>query len=432
MSLPDVSRLGTITAKSVAERLCTLGLNREWIRRMTGGRGDDLRTPLVATREAQLVDTAANLALRLFFCGHTETAAKAAEALGDDCLCMACDGGLLLHSAGYVHAPFHLRIVRGLYLFSDYLGGRTDEVMGAGETTEILYHAGRPSQPIARALDLGCGAGTLALLLAADADIVVGTDINPRAITLARFNSAFNGITNTDFRTGDVFAPVQGETFDLILSQPPYYPASAEPSQTFLHGGVRGDEIAMQIARGLRPHLTNTGRAILFASWPKERQDFSSDLLDIVELTTNRREPHGTRQSIDIFQHAGGTNGWMMGIEVPADCWGDVQPWRIDQMFATETLLRADEERLLDTKLCLPEGTTAFDEDGGKVLRCSCESLIGTTYVPDSVWSVLSPVAAAPNVRAILPLLQENPVRIVRDLLRRGLLVPVETGIPSG
>lgn len=97
--------------------------------------------------------------------------------------------------------PYHLRIVRGLYLFSDYLGeGDPDAVMGAGETTAILYQAAKPARSVERLLDLSCGAGTLALLLAKDAAEVLATDINPRAVALGAFNAAINGIRDVEFR----------------------------------------------------------------------------------------------------------------------------------------------------------------------------------------------------------------------------------------
>ena len=60
------------------------------------------------------------------------------------------------------------------------------------------------------------------LSLAAKVDRVIGTDINPRAVALSRINAALNGIGNVEFREGDMFAPVAGETFDLIISQPPF------------------------------------------------------------------------------------------------------------------------------------------------------------------------------------------------------------------
>ena len=40
------------------------------------------------------------------------------------------------------------------------------------------------------------------------------------------YNAALNGIANVEFRAGDLFEPVNGERFDLIVSQPPYYPGS--------------------------------------------------------------------------------------------------------------------------------------------------------------------------------------------------------------
>jgi methylase of polypeptide subunit release factors len=71
-------------------------------------------------------------------------------------------------------------------------------------------------------LDVGPGCGIQAILAATHSDRVVGVDCNPRAIGLARFNEGLNGIHNVEFREGDMFAPVRGETFDLIVSNPPF------------------------------------------------------------------------------------------------------------------------------------------------------------------------------------------------------------------
>src|SRR5690242_396300 len=141
--------------------------------------------------------------------------------------------------------------------------------MGAGETTAVLYEASRPRAPVGRVLDLGCGAGTLAVLLAGDADEVVGTDVNPRAIEIAQLNTEINGIANVEFRAGNLYAPVSREQFDLIVSQPPYYPIQGDsPAQTYLHGGEHGDEIARAVIEGVPRHLKRGGKAFVFASWP--------------------------------------------------------------------------------------------------------------------------------------------------------------------
>ena len=81
-----------------------------------------------------------------------------------------------------------------------------------------------PQQPIDSLLEWGCGAGTLALLLACLTGRATGTDFNPRAIHLARWNVAVNGIANLEFRCGDGFASVAREQFECIVSQPPYHP----------------------------------------------------------------------------------------------------------------------------------------------------------------------------------------------------------------
>jgi SAM-dependent methyltransferase len=162
-----------------------------------------------------------------------------------------------------------LDLIENLYLFSDWPGADPNEVLPPGETTAILYRAARSACPAGRVLDLGCGSGTLALLLAPHVRHATGTDINPRAITLSRLNAEVNGIDNVEFRVGSLYQPIDSERFDLIVCQPPYVPRTAgQPQHLFLHGGERGDELAREIIAGLATHLTPPGRALIFSDWP--------------------------------------------------------------------------------------------------------------------------------------------------------------------
>lgn len=86
-------------------------------------------------------------------------------------------------------------------------------------------------KPAGRLLDLCTGNGVFAALLAARADQVVATDINPRAVALARFNLALNQIGNVTLREGSGFEPVARERFDQIICNPPYI---ITPSRRFL------------------------------------------------------------------------------------------------------------------------------------------------------------------------------------------------------
>lgn len=74
------------------------------------------------------------------------------------------------------------------------------------------------------ALDVGTGSGALALTLAAEglARAVVATDVSAAALDVARRNAAAAGLAKVEFRSGDLLDPVEGETFDLVLSNPPY------------------------------------------------------------------------------------------------------------------------------------------------------------------------------------------------------------------
>lgn len=80
---------------------------------------------------------------------------------------------------------------------------------------------GRP-----RIVDLGTGSGIVAISLALECPQaeVVAVDLSPAALAVARNNAGRLG-ARVDFREGSWFAPLAGERFDLIVSNPPYIAA---------------------------------------------------------------------------------------------------------------------------------------------------------------------------------------------------------------
>jgi tRNA1Val (adenine37-N6)-methyltransferase len=78
------------------------------------------------------------------------------------------------------------------------------------------------------ALELGCGAGIVSLVLAGYRPDwrIIGVDIQPQLVDLARLNASLTG-AKTEFYTGDIVRPdFLTRRYDLIVGNPPYYPVS--------------------------------------------------------------------------------------------------------------------------------------------------------------------------------------------------------------
>ncbi|GAA1134476.1 DUF7059 domain-containing protein [Nocardioides aquiterrae] len=122
---------------------------------------------------------------------------------------------------------------------------------------------------VGRSLDLGTGSGVQALHLAGHSDAVVATDVNRRALRLARFNVDLNEVSApVDVREGSFFEPVAGERFDLITTNPPFVisPATGE-RLVYRDSGLPGDRVVEDIVRAAPDHLTDGGWCQVLANW---------------------------------------------------------------------------------------------------------------------------------------------------------------------
>jgi len=93
----------------------------------------------------------------------------------------------------------------------------------------------------ARVLDVGCGYGPIGL---AAARLAVGgkvtmIDVNERAVALARRNAELNGIRNVEILQSDLYSAVQGEVFDVILTNPPIRAGKEIVHRIFAEGRER-------------------------------------------------------------------------------------------------------------------------------------------------------------------------------------------------
>ncbi|HDG63845.1 16S rRNA methyltransferase [Thermococci archaeon] len=72
-------------------------------------------------------------------------------------------------------------------------------------------------------LDLGCGYGAIGIVASRFVNYVVMTDINKRAVSIAKKNLKINNVKNAEVRWGHLYEPVKGERFHSIITNPPVH-----------------------------------------------------------------------------------------------------------------------------------------------------------------------------------------------------------------
>ncbi|HKT73602.1 MAG TPA: methyltransferase [Steroidobacteraceae bacterium] len=113
-------------------------------------------------------------------------------------------------------------------------------------------------------LDMGTGCGVGAVFAAKYARRVVAVDINAAAVRCAGINALLNHAEDKiEVRHGDLFAPVQGERFDLILFNPPFLRGAPRDDRD---RAWRSSDIAERFAASLSDHLKPGGSALVLLS----------------------------------------------------------------------------------------------------------------------------------------------------------------------
>jgi release factor glutamine methyltransferase len=130
--------------------------------------------------------------------------------------------------------------------------------------------------PASDVLDLCTGTGALALAAAQEGARATAIDVSRRAVWNVRLNALLNRVRVRALR-GDLFEPVAGRRFDVIVTNPPYVPAPDEQLpergierawQAGLDGRVLIDRICDEAADYLKP-----GGAILVVHSSINRED---------------------------------------------------------------------------------------------------------------------------------------------------------------
>lgn len=221
--------------------------------------------------------------VRLFLLQTSVSLAEAERAL-PGLVDRLANAGFLAQSVGEVGARLDIRPYAtedgDLWVVSDLTPGLDgmatrvtgDYVLGISPASSSLAQL-TLRHDVERSLDLGTGCGVQALHLATHSDRVVATDVNARALDMARFNAALNDVDHkVEVRDGSFFAPVAGERFDLIATNPPFVisPATGE-RLVYRDSGLPGDQVVEHIVRTAPDHLTEGGWCQVLANWVIEK-----------------------------------------------------------------------------------------------------------------------------------------------------------------
>ena len=142
------------------------------------------------------------------------------------------------------------------------------------------------------ALDVGTGSGCIACMVAKYTDCqIIGLDISRDALNTALDNaSRLNLFNKAIFRKSDVFSNVKpGESFDIIISNPPYIPPSKktniqtevkfDPELALYTSDEKGLEFYEKISQGA-PNILNKGGYLLFELGIDQVKDVEKIMLD--------------------------------------------------------------------------------------------------------------------------------------------------------
>ena len=213
--------------------------------------------------------TLLNALLRWFWMGCAQNKALISDAVPGELFSMLLETGLIEADGDWLTAQAMLLPVDEFLIASDHPAAferhQSELVLWPNPTSKFLnrFAIRRHSQAT---LDLGAGGGILSLEAARHSDTVIATDLNPRAIIFAQFNAKLNGVDNIEFLSGDCFAPVADRTFDLILSNPPFF-ITPQTNYLFCDNPMDLDGLCRRLVKEAPSHLNEGGYMQMLCEW---------------------------------------------------------------------------------------------------------------------------------------------------------------------
>ena len=243
-----------------------------------------LRTPFTPDTRAAALSLLASAttpfatAARLFHLGDTVPLQEAMNLLGWT-IKETLDLGIVQSDDGHVRATVQISPQGDEWVAADFPhlqdAREHDWVMGVGPSTRQLDHLIPPvTNP--HLLEAGCGIGWIARRRIRQGGTAVATDINPRAIAMARLNDCLNQVEGITYAEGDFFlAAAEFAPFDVIVANPPYI-LSPGGDRTYCET-PDGQTLCESVVSRAADYLKPGGYAIVLLNWIHETDDDWAD-----------------------------------------------------------------------------------------------------------------------------------------------------------
>ncbi len=266
-------RIDASDSAALAELRATLGKHgysgdaifaktREWLRSYKAGTAREAAYEYLFASELPVRDL-----MKLFLSRQTVERGVVEPLLTQRLASSLVDIGLLEQQPNGYRCPYLLFPVEHAYIVTDPIG----DIFSNGESHAVFEMVGEQNvlanallrDPGAMGLDLCTGSGVFAILLSRFCDRVWAVDVNPRAVTFAKFNVLLNGADNVTVLESDLYGSLSGLSFDVITANPPYNPSCGrvEAARLSVHAGFGGEDVLFAILAGFGQHLRPGGRA---------------------------------------------------------------------------------------------------------------------------------------------------------------------------
>jgi release factor glutamine methyltransferase len=208
----------------------------------------------------ELRRTEPSLFRRVFWLGESVPFSKQLKGL--------VDLGLVKRQGRHAKSSVQISICRGQIVITDRLDYRfPDRVFPIFSDEGMLLSAVAKQVMARRVLDVGTGSGILGLQSAMEGSVTLATDVNPRALCFAQVNALINGLDKrVQFCESDVYRAVPEQSYDLIVSNPPFAPV---PVHSGFHvagnGGSDGTRVIRRILSGAAERLHCRGVLLMTA-----------------------------------------------------------------------------------------------------------------------------------------------------------------------